>query len=89
MQNPIRPGTENESTQMSNIEHHAWNLESQVDKVIANDGDFEAAFKDQTRFVGFFRFDNIETGAPNHIDRVHLDQELVLDDQDNRPCFSD
>jgi hypothetical protein len=49
------------------------------------DRDVRAIFKDQDSFVGVFRFDDIETCGPNHIDRVHADQELILDDQDDRP----
>jgi hypothetical protein len=49
-----------------------------------NDADVEAVFKDKNRFVGVFCFDNLETSGPDHIDRVHADQALVFDDQDDR-----
>jgi hypothetical protein len=49
-----------------------------------NDSYVETVFKDEDCFVGVC-FNNIELGGPDHIDGVHADQKLVLNDQDDRP----
>ena len=49
-----------------------------------NDADVEAMFEDHDRFVGVFCFDDVESAGLDHVDRVHADQELVFDDQDDR-----
>jgi hypothetical protein len=47
--------------------------------------DVEPILEDEDSFVGVLRFVDIETGSTNHIDRVHANQELVLDDQNDVP----
>jgi hypothetical protein len=50
-----------------------------------NDSYVETVFKDEDFFVGVSCCNNIEPGGPDHIDGVHADQKLVLNDQDDRP----
>ena len=50
-----------------------------------NDADVEPVLEDHDRFVGVFCFDDVESAGRDHVDRVHADQELVFNDQDDRP----
>lgn len=47
---------------------------------VKNDRDVQTAFENQDGFVGAFIFDYFEPGGLDHIDRVHADKELILND---------
>jgi hypothetical protein len=56
--------------------------------ICKHDRDVEPIFEDEDSFVGVGCFDNFEPSSPDHIDRIHADQELVFNDQNHVPlCF--
>jgi hypothetical protein len=74
-----RPPISNRCCQPKTV-HRAWHL-----NISEYDIDIRSALQDVDRIVGIASLYNLVTRRSNHVRGVHADQDVVFNDQDDRP----